>query len=116
MIEAISLWISSLSLRRPSLVLRVDDASLSVAEILAGGPGAHFLDREHTIANLREIWQPGLAYQWSSEENAFRDPREVASERVRDLLERHVPAAPEDRVCEELKMIIRSAESEILKD
>mgnify|MGYP000028255635 CR=1 FL=1 len=38
----------------------VDDESLAVEVIEAVGPGGHFMEQEHTVAHMREIWQPRL--------------------------------------------------------
>ena len=40
--------------------LCINSDTLAVDEIMAVGPGGHFLDRDFTIDNIRQLWQPGI--------------------------------------------------------
>lgn len=92
----------------------VDSDTLAVDEIMAVGPGGHFLDRDYTIENIRQLWQPGISQDWSADKQDFRDPLETASEKVRWILANHQPK-PLDLIAEsELKRIIMSAEDELM--
>lgn len=94
--------------------IRVDSDTLAIDEIMAVGPGGHFLDRDYTCKKIRELWQPGIVHQWSAQEGDFRDPQEVAVEKVRWILENHRPRPLDDRIRKELERIIKTAERELV--
>ena len=93
----------------------VNDESLAVEDIIAVGPLGHFLETSHTLKNIRELWQPGICYQWSPEDYAFRDPKEVVKERVQWILDNHTPNPLDAKVSEELARIVAAAERELLR-
>jgi trimethylamine--corrinoid protein Co-methyltransferase len=92
--------------------LRVDDDALALDEIMTVGPGGHFLERDSTLKNIRELWYQGISHQWSSEKQDFRDSREVAIEKTRWILQNHKPKSLEEKAALELKRIIKAAEDE----
>jgi trimethylamine--corrinoid protein Co-methyltransferase len=92
----------------------VNDESLAVEDIIASGPGGNFLETSHTLKNIRELWQPGICCQWSPDKNAFRNPKEVVEERVKWILNNHVPSPLDEKAKSELKRIIESAERELV--
>jgi len=92
----------------------VDSETLAVDEIMAVGPGGHFLDREYTCQNIRKIWHPGISHQWSHEKNDFRDPQEAAVEKVQWILKNHKPKPLGEKIEEELGKIIKAAEKELV--
>jgi trimethylamine--corrinoid protein Co-methyltransferase len=94
--------------------LTIDAGTLAIDEILAVGPGGHFLDREFTIGNIRKLWQPGITQDWSAETQDFQDPLEAASKKTRWILENHNPKPLDAKAENELKRIIRSAEAELI--
>jgi len=94
--------------------LYIDADTLAVDEILAVGPGGHFLDRDFTIGNIRKLWQPGITQDWSAETQEFRDPLETASKKMHWILENHKPKSLDAKAENELKRIIRSAEAELI--
>jgi len=93
--------------------LNIDSDTLALDEIMAVGPGGHFLDRNFTIDNLRKLWQPGLTLDWAAENQDFRDPLETAAEKTRWILNNHKPKPLDAKTAKELKRIIRSAEGEL---
>jgi trimethylamine--corrinoid protein Co-methyltransferase len=95
--------------------IRVDSEALAINEIMAVGPGGHFLDRDYTCENLRELWQPGIAHQWSPQKGDFRDPQDVAIEKVRWILENHKPNPLDEKAKKELERIIKAAERELVE-
>ncbi|MBW2056172.1 MAG: trimethylamine methyltransferase family protein [Deltaproteobacteria bacterium] len=94
--------------------VRIDEGALALDEIMAVGPGGHFLDRDYTCENLRKLWQPGVANQWSPQAGGFLDPQEAAIEKIRWILANHHPNPLEEKVEKELARIIRTAERELL--
>ena len=99
------------SLRVITEGISVDKEAISMSEIMAVGPGGHFLSRESTRKNLRKIWQPGIVHQWSSQLKDFRDPQEAAIEKIKWILKNHVPEPLDEKLKEELKTIIKTAET-----
>ena len=95
--------------------LSIDSDTLAVNEIMAVGPGGHFLDRDFTIENIRNLWQPGITQDWSAENQDFRDPLETAVEKTRWILDNHKPKPLNAKAADELKRIIRSAEDELIR-
>lgn len=92
----------------------VNDESLAVEDIIAVGTGGNFLETSHTLKNIRELWQPGICCQWSPDKYAFRNPKEVVEERVKWILNNHVPSPLDEKAKSELKRIIESAERELV--
>ena len=101
------------AIRFMSAGLPVNDYSLALDEIMTVGPGGHFLDREFTLKNVRELWNPGISQQWSPEKQDFRDPREAAIEKARWILQNHQPEPIEEKAFKEMQQIIVSAENEL---
>jgi trimethylamine--corrinoid protein Co-methyltransferase len=93
--------------------IEVDSDSLALDEIMAIGPGGHFLDRDYTCENLRRLWQPGISHQWSPQKGDFRDPQEVATEKIQWILKHHRPRPLDEKVRRELGRILKAAEKEL---
>lgn len=93
--------------------LCINSDTLAVEEIMAVGSGGHFLDREFTLNNLRQLWQPGIIQDWSAENQDFRDPLESAARKTRWIIDNHQPRPLDANAATELKRIIRSAEGEL---
>ena len=94
--------------------VRVDSETLAIDEIMAVGPGGHFLDRDYTCENIRKFWRPEIAHQWSPHEGDFRDPQEVAVEKIRWIMRNHKPRPLDEVARRELGRIIRAAEGELV--
>ena len=87
----------------------VDDATLAVDVIGEVGPGGNFLAEDHTIAHMRDLWQPRLFDRgtWEDWEAGGRPgARDRARERARSLLASHVPVPLPDGVAGELDAIV----------
>ncbi len=93
--------------------IAVNKDTIMLDEILAVGPGGHFLNRESTKLNMRRLWNRGVFTRWSAERKGFLPPQQAAMEEVRRILKTHQPNPLEPRVREELAGIIRSAESSL---
>jgi len=92
--------------------VEVNSETLALDEILAVGPGGHFLNREYTKVNLRKLWKPGITSQWSPKDSDFCKPQEAAVTKTKWIIENHKPKPLDDAVKEELKSIIKAAEKE----
>jgi len=93
--------------------VRVDSETLAIDEIIAVGPGGHFLNREYTRKKLRELWQPGIIHQWSPKDRDFHNPQDAAVEKIKWILKNHRPKPLDEKVKRELKRIMKSAEEEL---
>ena len=92
-----------------------DGGAPATDEIMAVGPGGHFLDRDFTIRNVRRLWQPGISQQWSAAKQDFRNPQKAAIEETKRILKTHKPKPLDEKVTDELKRIIQTAENELVK-
>ncbi len=94
--------------------LSVTDEDLAVDAITAVGPAGDYLMEDHTLANMRRLWQPRFFDRrtWEEWEAAGRpDAAARARARVRALLASHAPLALPDGVPAELDRIVGSFES-----
>ena len=94
------------------MALDVNDETLALDAIRAVGPGGHFLGQKHTRQHMRESLVRGITHELDSS-NQYRDPREVARERVRWILENHQPEPLEVARQHELTRILSAAGREL---
>ncbi len=92
-----------------------DNHQPAIDEIMAVGPEGHFLDRDFTVRNVRRLWQPRISQQWSPEMQDFRDPQEAALDKTKWILKNHKPKPLDENAANELKRIIQTAETELVK-
>ena len=90
----------------------VDDESLAMESIRNVGPGGHFLGQKHTRDHMRTSLVRGVTHQLDAQ-NKYRDPHEVARERVRWILENHKPEPLEANKQAELTRILAAADKEL---
>jgi trimethylamine--corrinoid protein Co-methyltransferase len=95
-------------LQRPE----ISEETLAMEAIRAVGPGGHFLTQKHTRVHMRTSLVRGITHELDSD-NKFRDPREVARERVRWILENHRPEPLEKAKQDELTRILATADKEL---
>ena len=91
-----------------------DTIKSAVDELMAVGPAGHFLDRDYTVQNIRNLWHEGISQQWSTKLEDFRDPQEVAIEKIQWILKSHKPLPLDENAHKELQKIIRAAEKELI--
>ena len=92
--------------------METDDDALAMDVIRKVGPGGHFLAEKHTRKHMRTAMEPGLTHQLG-EGGEYRDPREVAREKVRWILENYEPEPLEKAKQDELKRILDAADREL---
>ena len=102
------------AIRFMSSDLPVDDDSLALDEIMTVGPGGHYLDRQLTLKNVRELWNPGISRQWSPEKQDFQNSRDAAIEKTQWILQNHKPNPISEKAMNELKKIIQAAETDLV--
>jgi trimethylamine--corrinoid protein Co-methyltransferase len=94
------------------LRMEVDDETLAMESIRNVGPGGHFLGQKHTRQHMRTSLVRGVTHQLD-EHNKYRDPHEVARERVRSIIETHRPDPLEASQQAELTRILAAADKEL---
>jgi trimethylamine--corrinoid protein Co-methyltransferase len=91
-----------------------DEIEAALDLIRTVGPRAHFLSQKHTRKHIRDYRLPSL-FKIMDTDGQFRDPREVAFEKFKDLAANHHPQPLPDDVLAELDRIMKTAESEAAK-
>lgn len=82
--------------RRMMEGIGVDTENLAIDAIKRVGIGGHFLADPHTLAHFRDNWQPGITDRKTYEDwqkNGATSMGQRAKEKVKAILEEHVPAA-----------------------
>lgn len=92
--------------------MEVSDETLALDVIQRVGPGGHFLREKHTRLHMRTAMSPGLTHQ-PGPTGKYRDPHEVAREKVRWILEHHRPAPLDGAQGAELARILAAADREL---
>jgi trimethylamine--corrinoid protein Co-methyltransferase len=90
----------------------VNPETLAVDVIAKVGPGGHFLSQPHTRTHIRTAMKRAITHQLN-EESKYRNPREVARQKVSWILENHHPEPLEKHVQDEISRIIQSATREL---
>jgi trimethylamine--corrinoid protein Co-methyltransferase len=92
--------------------LDLHEETLALDVIKAVGPGGHFLAERHTRKHMRQAMVRGLAHQLGPD-GGYRDPHEVAREKVRWILENYAPEPLEEAKRAELSRILAAADREL---
>jgi trimethylamine--corrinoid protein Co-methyltransferase len=96
-------------------VQKWDPESLAVDVIDAVKPGGHFLDQDHTLTHMREVWQTkmfdrGNWEDWEANGRPVSKTRAVA--RAKEILETHEPYPLPDGAGDEIRRIVEQFEKE----
>ena len=94
--------------------LDVNDETLALDTVHAVGPGGHFLGQRHTREHFRNAMVRSITHQ-IGEDGKYREPRQVALDKVKWILENHHPEPLEPEKQAELKRILAAADKEIRK-
>ncbi|MFZ5909473.1 MAG: trimethylamine methyltransferase family protein [Chloroflexota bacterium] len=92
--------------------MEVSEETLALETIASVGPGGHFLSQKHTRNHMRTSLVRGVTHELDAD-SKYRDPREVARERVRTILETHQPEPLEKDKRDELTRILAAADKEL---
>jgi trimethylamine--corrinoid protein Co-methyltransferase len=92
--------------------MEVSDETLALESIRNVGPGGHFLREKHTRTHMRTAMKPAVTHQ-RDDLGQYRDPLEVAREKVMWILENHVPEPLEANKQAELSKILAAADKEL---
>ncbi len=92
-----------------------DAESLAVDVIDAVKPGGHFLDQEHTLTHMREVWQTKMFDRgnWEDwEANGRPISKTRAIDRAKEILETHTAYPLPDGAADEIRRIVERFEQE----
>ncbi len=92
--------------------MEVSEETLALEAIQNVGPGGHFLAQKHTRKHMPTSLVRSVTHELD-ETNNYREPREVAREKVGWILENHHPEPLEKAKQDELTRILANAEKEI---
>jgi trimethylamine--corrinoid protein Co-methyltransferase len=92
--------------------MEISPETLALDAIHAVGPGGHFLAQKHTRKHMRTAMVTSVTQQLGPD-GKYRDPLEVARERVSWILENYQPEPLEETKQKELARILQAAEKEL---
>jgi trimethylamine--corrinoid protein Co-methyltransferase len=98
--------------RHALLAEEVSDETLALDVIADVGPGGHFLAEKHTRTHMRTSLKRGLTHELAGH-GGYRDPVEVARERVAWIREHHHPEPLEPAKADELTRILAAADRDL---
>ena len=91
----------------------VTDETLALDVIASVGPGGHFLAETHTRTHMRTSLKRGLTHEPAPTGGGYRDPVEVARERVAWIRANHHPQPLEPAQAAELTRILAAADRDL---
>ncbi len=94
------------------MALDVDEETLALDVVASVGPGGHYLAEQHTRTHMRTSLRRGLPHE-PAPEGGYRDPVEVAREKVAWIRANHHPEPLEAAQQAELARILAAADREI---
>ncbi len=94
--------------------LEVNDETLALDTVQRVGPGGHYLGQKHTRDHIRHSLVRGINHQIGPD-GKYRDPRQVAIEKVEWILQNHQPEPLEPEKQAELKRILAAADKDLRK-
>jgi len=92
--------------------VEVSPETLALDVIGAVKPGGHFLLEKHTIKHMRQSMLRAITHHLD-DSGHYRDPRQVAREQVRWILDNHHPEPLEEAKRVELTRILAAAQQEL---
>jgi trimethylamine--corrinoid protein Co-methyltransferase len=92
--------------------MEISQETLALDVIRAVGPGGHFLAQKHTRKHMRTAMKPAITQQ-TDQNGDYRDPLEVAREKVAWILNNYLPEPLEEAQKVELTRILTAADKEL---
>jgi trimethylamine--corrinoid protein Co-methyltransferase len=92
--------------------MEISPETLAVDVVKAVGPGGHFLAQRHTRKHMRTAMVPAITHQ-VGQDGKYRDPLEVAREKVVWILDNYQPEPLEEGQGAELDRILAAADREL---
>jgi trimethylamine--corrinoid protein Co-methyltransferase len=90
-----------------------DADALAVDVIDAVKPGGHFLDQDHTLANMGKVWQTKMfdRSNWEDWESKGRpEPKAKAIARAKEIIQTHQPYPLPDGASDEIRRVVERFE------
>jgi trimethylamine--corrinoid protein Co-methyltransferase len=94
------------------MTMDINPETLALDTIHAVGPGGHFLAQKHTRIHMREAMKRAITHQVGSD-GKYREPREVAIDKMKWILQNHHPEPLEAGKRSELDRILKTADNEL---
>jgi trimethylamine--corrinoid protein Co-methyltransferase len=94
------------------MAMEVSPETLALDAIRNVGPGGHFLRQKHTRKHMRTALVPAITHHRHTE-GRYRDPLEVAQEKVTWILANYKPEPLEEAKQAELTKILGAADKEL---
>ncbi len=92
--------------------IEISQETLALDVVRDVGPGGHFLAQQHTRKHMPTAMVPAITHQMDSE-GQYRDPLEVAREKVDWILNNYQPEPLEEAKRTELTRILAAADREL---
>ena len=92
--------------------MEVSPETLALDTINAVGPAGHFLAQKHTRKYMKYAMQRAITHQVGPN-GKYRDPHEVACEKLDWILKNHQPELLEEAKRDELTRILAAADREM---
>jgi trimethylamine--corrinoid protein Co-methyltransferase len=92
--------------------MEISPETLALDTIRTVGPGGHFLGQKHTRKHMRDAMKPAITH-YRGPDGKYRDPGEVAREKVEWILANYEPEPLEKAQKRELSRILRAADREL---
>ncbi len=96
------------------MCLDVNEETLALDTVQAVGPGGHYLGQRHTRNHIRSSLVRGVTHQLGAD-GKYRDPRQVAIDKVNWIRTNHQPEPLEADKQRELQRILAAADKELCK-
>lgn len=90
----------------------VNEETLAMEAISKVGPGGHFLAQKHTRKHIPTALVRGVTHELDAN-SKYRDPREVAREQVKNIIENHKPEPLDSAQQAEIDRILAAAGKEL---
>jgi trimethylamine--corrinoid protein Co-methyltransferase len=97
--------------RRITGGFEINEETLALDLIDKVGPGGEYLTSDHTLRNFRENWFPELISRRAYEtwvQDGSKDLGTVANDKVKFIIENHIPEPLDDGIKEKLREIVES--------
>ncbi len=91
-----------------------DEDTLATEVIDSVGPGGHFLDQDHTLAHMRELWRSSYFSResWEDWRAAGKpEPRDRARARAEEILATHEPHPLPGGAAEEIRKVVERSDA-----
>jgi trimethylamine--corrinoid protein Co-methyltransferase len=98
--------------RHQLMSMDISDETLALDVIHAVGPGGHFLAQKHTRQHMRQAMKMAVTHEIGPD-GKYRDPVEVAREKVAWILKNHQPEPLEEAKQAEMARILKAADQEL---